>query len=72
MEPIHHPPAQRGSRATIMGENMTQNGAKNSQKQTKITKTAFDSFHQYTNYNHHNVNLHIVFEYFFSPQILMV
>jgi hypothetical protein len=56
-----------------MGKNMTQKGAKNRRKkQPKITKTVFGSFHQYRNYNHHNVNLHIVFEYFFRPQTLMV
>jgi hypothetical protein len=62
-------PTQKGSRAALMGQNMTQRGTKNSLKQPKTTKLAFGSFHQYGKPAYHKMNFHIVFWSFFqSPK----
>jgi hypothetical protein len=42
-DPTHHPQPQRGYRAALLGQNMTQNGTKNSLKQPKTTKLALPS-----------------------------
>ena len=65
-EPIHHPQALRGSRTSLMGENMTQNRVKNSLKQPKTSKSAFGSIHHYRNSNIHNMDFHTVFGKFFQ------
>ena len=49
-----------------MGQNMTQNGTKNSLKQPKTTKSALGSFHQLQNPNHQNINFYTFFEKFFQ------
>ena len=72
-ESFHHPQPQRGSSALLRGQNMTQNGSKNSLKQPKATKSAFVYFNLYRNFNHHNINFHIQFlKDMFNPQTLVV